>query len=181
MADGILPTANHGSALTPRAYNVPGLSPIDFLRAVMEATNLPLSYRIEAAKALLPFTTTYPRSAVRYQGYDQCIIRIGGLGPLDPDPGSANDLTGNHSQNRVSPKIPVTHADEAGDPQNLTRYSDPPTPAELQEIKAAINRLRPDLADQPIPELHLCPCGHWVAGEYDCCRALASRDPSKMN
>ena len=60
-------------------------------------------------------------------------------------------------------------------------YSTPPTPQELAEIKAAINKLRPDLAHLPIPEFHLCPCGHWITGEYDCCRALSSRDPSKMN
>ena len=60
-------------------------------------------------------------------------------------------------------------------------YSTPPTRQELAEIKAAINKLRPDLAHLPIPEFHLCPCGHWITGECDCCRALSSRDPSKMN
>jgi len=59
-------------------------------------------------------------------------------------------------------------------------YSTPPTAQELAEIKAAINKLRPDLAHHRAPtpdEFHLCPCGHWITGEYDCCR----RERSKMN
>src|SRR6516225_4551760 len=44
------------------AYNDPDLSPIEFLYAVMRATHQPMSIRIEAAKALLPFTNPYPRS-----------------------------------------------------------------------------------------------------------------------
>jgi hypothetical protein len=63
------------------------------------------------------------------------------------------------------------------EPSYLPDYSQPPTPQELQEIKAAINKLRPDLAHLPVPEFHLCPCGHWITGEYDCCR----RELSKLN
>jgi len=54
MADRILPTANHGSAPTPHAYNDPDLSPIEFLTAVYRATHLPMVSRIAAASALLP-------------------------------------------------------------------------------------------------------------------------------
>jgi len=48
-------------ALSSDAYNAPGLSPIEFLRAVMEATHQPMSIRIEAAKGLLPYTNSVPR------------------------------------------------------------------------------------------------------------------------
>jgi len=185
MADRILP-ADHGSAPATHAYNVPGLSSLDFLRAVMEDEQLPMSYRIEAAKALLPFTTPYPRSQIIPP---RCTVVIPPLEPRTPDP-SAGDPTGNHSQNRVLPNTTLTRNDEAGDPVKLRGepepstfidYSQPHTPSELAEIKAAIDRLRPDLAHFPVPEFHLCPCGHWITGEYDCCRALSSRDPSKMN
>ena len=105
---------------------------------------------------------------------------------MAPGEGSANDPTRNHSQNPLPPNKALTRDDEAVAPQNLTTipntpplidYSTPPTPAELQEIKAAINALRPDLAHLPVPEFHLCPCGHWITGEYDCCR----RELSKLN
>jgi hypothetical protein len=166
-------------ALSSDAYNAPGLSPIEFLRAVMEATHQPMSIRIEAAKGLLPYTNSVPRP-VAPPAYTIVIPPLS-LEPwshiCSPWPRSPGDPTGNHSQNLVSPEIPVTRDGEAGDPQNLTRYSDPPTPAELQEIKAAINALRPDLAHLPVPEFHLCPCGHWITGEYDCCR----RELSKLN
>jgi hypothetical protein len=65
-------------------------------------------------------------------------------------------------------------------------YSTPPTPAELQEIKAAINKLRPDLAHLPIPEPRLCACGHWIFGPCplgEQCRDTSSPngDRSKLN
>ena len=159
------------------AYNDPSLSATEFLRAVYCDPTLPMSIRIDAARGLPPYTEPRPASAP--SSHIGCTIVIGGLGPCDTDraQGPATDPTRNHSQNLVSPEIPVTRDGEAGDPQNLTRYSDPPTPAELQEIKAAINALRPDLAHLPVPEFHLCPCGHWITGEYDCCR----RELSKLN
>src|SRR5262245_55587562 len=67
----------------PHAYNTPGLSPLEFLRAVMDDTHLLLVSRIQAASALLPFTEPKPRSVV--QGYVpyRCRIIIGCLGPPD--------------------------------------------------------------------------------------------------
>jgi hypothetical protein len=113
----------------PRAYNAPDLSPIEFLYAVMYATHQPMDIRIKAAKALLPFTTPYPRSVV----YGPTIV-IGGI----PDPdhpvvisqsnsvggeysgtmvlpttprgrGSLSRITRNHSHFPFRPIIPVTH------------------------------------------------------------------------
>jgi hypothetical protein len=52
----------------------------------------------------------------------------------------------------------------------LTRYTDPPTPEEIEEIKAAVHALRPDF-DPSLPvEYHFCPCGHWITGSYPCCK-----------
>ena len=193
MAGRILPTkapeaakAAQAPASTPttHAYNDPDLSPIEFLLAVMHASHIPMSTRIEAARGLLPYTEPRPTNSFP----PRCKIIIGGLGPYtaSPEPRSPADPTENHSQNPLSPNITLTHDAEPPAPQNLTTipntpplidYSTPPTPAELQEIKAAINQLRPDLAHLPVPEFHLCPCGHWITGEYDCCR----RELSKLN
>lgn len=63
-------------------------------------------------------------------------------------------------------------------------YSRPPTADEIREIKAAINKLRPDLAHLPVPEPHLCACGHWMFGPCplgERCRDGSLRDPSKLN
>ena len=177
------------------AYDAPDIGPLEFLQAVYHATHLPMSVRIEAARALLPYTE--PRPASTPSSHIGCTIVIGGLGPCAADPSPAS--TANHSENLLSPNKTLTRDGEAMAPVNIettsnppslpeylqprqgSDYSTPPTPAELQEIKAAINALRPDLAHLPTPEFHLCPCGHWITGEYDCCRALSSRDPSKMN
>jgi hypothetical protein len=59
---------------SPHPYNVPGLSPIEFLLAVMNAERLPMATRIQAASAALPFTTPYPRPTNSVQ--PQCTIVI---------------------------------------------------------------------------------------------------------
>ena len=154
------------------AYNDLDLSPIEFLHAVMHAERLPMSTRIEAAKALLPFTNPYPRPT---NSVPRCTIVIGGLGPCDTAraQGPATEATENRSENLLWANTTLTHDQSTQAPQNLTTipntpplidYSTPPTPAELQEIKAAINKLRPDLAHLPIPEPRLCACGHWIFG-----------------
>ena len=182
--------AEHTHSSLEQALASPGLSPIEFLRAVMEATHQPMSIRIEAAKALLPFTNPYPRSANSIP--PRCTFVIPplpndhGSVAQDPDTGS----TGNHSQNPIGANITLTRDDEALAPQNLTTipepsplidYSTPPTSDEIQVIKSAINSLRPDLAHLPIPEPRFCECGHWVFGYYPCCSARRPRDGSKLN
>jgi hypothetical protein len=59
MAERILPTKAQAPASIPHAYNDPDLSATEFLSAVMHATHLPMSTRIEAASALLPYTNSY--------------------------------------------------------------------------------------------------------------------------
>jgi len=175
----------------PRLYNDPDLSSLEFLLAVMRDEHLPLSTRIQAASAALPFTTPYPRptnsvAAITYVIPYQPELHHG------PWP-STTDPTRNHSQNPLSPNKTLTHGDDPGDPQNLTRdpeplpspdYSRPPTPEEIRGIKAVINKLRPDLAHLPVPEPHLCACGHWMFGPCplgERCRDSSLRDPSKLN
>ena len=89
---------------------------------------------------------------------------------------SFSDFANNSHQPQLETPGP-TNIETNSYPPTLIDYSKPPTAAELQEIKAAINALRPDLAHLPVPEFHLCPCGHWITGEYDCCR----RELSKLN
>jgi hypothetical protein len=165
--------------------DAPGLSPIEFLQAVYRDPRLPMSIRIDAARGLLPYTE--PRPASIPSSHIGCTIIIGGipsgdLGPCDTARGAgpADDPTvptRNHSQNPFGAQITLTHGDDTVAPLNLETtsyppslpdYSTPPTPAELQEIKAAINKLRPDLAHLPIPTPHLCACGHWIFGPCSC-------------
>ena len=176
----------------PRLYNDPFLSPLEFLLCVMHDEHLPMATRIQAASAALPFTTPYPRPTSHEP---RCTYVIP---PLSYEPWSEvcspwPRSTENHSQNPDPATITVTHDADPGDPQNLTRdpeplpspdYSRPPTPEEIREIKAVINKLRPDLAHLPVPEPHLCAGGHWMFGPCplgERCRDSSLRDPSKLN
>ena len=82
---------------SPHAYNVPGLSPLEFLHAVYSDPSLPMSIRIDAARGLLPFTE--PRPARIPSSYIGCTIIIDGLGPCDTAraQGPSADPTRNHS------------------------------------------------------------------------------------
>jgi hypothetical protein len=170
------------------AYNARGLSALEFLYAVMNAQHLPMSTRMEAAKALLPFTNPYPRP-IAPPAYTIVIP------PLSLEPWSEicspwPRSTANDSQNPSGSHIPFSHGEDTKAPVNfetnpepspLIDYFSPPTPEDLQAIKAVVNKLRPDLAHLPTPEFHLCPCGHWITGTYPCCEALRPRDGSKLN
>jgi hypothetical protein len=164
------------SGPSPHAYDDPDLSPKEFLQAVMHATNLPMVSRVQAASALLPYTNSIPRKVQGSVPY-HCRVIIGGLGPGDGDLGS--DPTGNHSQNPNSLNTTLTHGDDTVAPLNLTTIPDPPTSDDLLQIKAAVDRLRPDLAHLPIPEPRLCQCGHWMFGP--CPLGDRCRDRSKLN
>jgi len=184
MADRILPTEAQAPAPTTHTYNDATLSPVEFLRAVMHATHQPMSIRIEAARALLPYTHPYPRSVVPPSG--KIVIP-----PLSYEPwsevcspwpreeGHADDPTRNHSENLGSPNIPITHNLEAPAPENLEMnsnpsylpdYSLPPHPAVFEAARK-----------YGLPEPHLCSyCGHWLTTTYPDC-ICGTRDPSKLN
>ena len=168
----------------PRLYNDPSLTPLEFILAVMHDEHLPMATRIQAASAAMPYTNPYPRPTNSFP--PRCTIVIGGLGPCahDPLPGSTED----HSQNPDRANKTLTrdgdtpapvNTETNSYPQTFIDYSTPPTPAELQEIKAAINKLRPDLAHHPVPAPHLCGCGHWIFGP--CPLGERCRDGSKLN
>jgi hypothetical protein len=141
--------------------DAPGLTPLGFLLAVMHDPTLPIATRIKAASAALPLTESVPRSTAPAPS---CTIIIGGLPPCHSFDHPPIERTEINSQTRESSHIAPSHSGEPQAPVNLTRYPDPPTPTELQEIKAAVNRLRPDLAHLPVPEPRLCACGHWIFG-----------------
>jgi hypothetical protein len=154
------------------AYNDPSLSATEFLRAVYCDPTLPMSIRIDAARGLPPYTEPRPASAP--SSHIGCTIVIGGLGPCDTDPEQIVGET--HSFSSWASNNPHPQSGDQGPsniettsyPLTLPDYSTPPTPAELQEIKAAVHALRPDLAHLPIPTPHLCPCGHWIFGPCLC-------------
>jgi hypothetical protein len=140
------------------AYDDPSLDALEFLLAVMHATNQPISTRIEAAKAALPYTNSFPSKVQGYVSY-HCRLIIGGLEPVAEDPSPPNEGSQSFSPRRSNNHHPQS---EAQAPQNLTRYSDPPTPEDIQQIKAAVQRLCPDADLSNIPEPRLCACGHWM-------------------
>jgi hypothetical protein len=174
--------------LPPRThlYDNPDLSAVEFLLAVMHDTHQPMSYRVEAAKAALPYTNSFPSKVQGYVAY-HCRIIIPPFEPRTPDHPPADDPTKNHSENLDFASKTLTHNLEAVTPLNIETTSNPPTPAEIAEIKAVIQRLRPDLVGSDlvgpdadlsnIPEPRLCACGHWMF--YPC--KCVSRDTSKMN
>jgi hypothetical protein len=184
------------SELTGSAHpcDDPGLSPIEFLQAIYRDPLLPMSIRIDAARGVLPYTE--PRPASIPSLHIGCTIVIGGLGPCPshslPDHGSVaedpeqiNTISQSFSRsgsNNPQPSSEATapvYTETTSYPPSLPDYSIPPTHTELQEIKAAINRLRPDLAHLPIPEPHLCQCGHWIFGP--CPLGERCRDKSSPN
>ena len=164
--------------------NNPNLSPIEFLEAVMHDDLWSISVRVKAAKALTLIHTKAPVPPITIHIKDpyshEYLTRFPWLKEFAAkDPEQIN--TNSQSKSRIRPDNPQPSSDTPT-PQNLTTtsyplsspdYSTPPTPTELQEIKAAINKLRPDLAHLPIPEPRLCQCGHWLFGPC--------RDKSKLN
>jgi hypothetical protein len=182
MAERILPTEAQDPAPTTHTYDDPDLDPLAFLTAVYRATHLPMPTRIQAAAAILSFTNSVPR---KVQGYVPCRIIIGGFGT---NPSPTNEESQSFSISRSDNRHPQSEDQGPSNTENPfqslntetssnTLYSEPPSPEELQEIKAAISALRPDLAHLPLPELHKCPCGHWLTFECNCCY----HDPSKLN
>jgi len=168
------------------AYDDPTLSAIEFLQAVYHAKHLPMATRIKAARALLPFTEPRPPNSFP----PRCTIVIGGLGPraksLSPEgteqintetQSFSSDRQGNSHPHDGSPG--PSNFETTPEPSYVPDYSSPPSPEDLQAIKAVVNKLRPDLAHLPTPEFHLCPCGHWITGTYPCCRERSGG--SKLN
>jgi hypothetical protein len=164
-------------------YDDCDIGPVEFLLRVMRSQHLPMSVRIAAASAALPYTSPRPNTNSFHIGCRIIIPHMSelfereGEGPRTLMNGSGTEaheqINSEIHSNSLSASKTYPAQSEAPAPVNLTRdpdpspfidYSSPPTPAELQEIKAAINRLRPDLAHLPVPEPHLRACGHWIFG-----------------
>ena len=135
------------------AYNDPDLSALEFLCCVYRDASLPMSIRIEAARGLLPYTE--PRPARIPSSDVGCTIVIGGLGPCDPGSGEGEpeqivgetqsfpEIADNTCQPPSGGPGP-SNMMRAPEPSYLPDYSQPPTPTEIAEIKAAVQRLHPD-------------------------------------
>ena len=143
--------------------NNPNLSPIEFLEAVTHDDTFSIALRAKAAKALTLIHTKAPVPPITIHIKDpyshEYLTRFPWLKEFAAkDPEQVN--TNSQSKSRIRPDNPQPSSETPGPtnietnsyPQTLIDYSKPPTPAELQEIKAAINKLRPDLTHLPVPE-----------------------------
>jgi len=162
------------------AYNRQGIGPLEFLTEVMHATHLPMVSRIEAARALLPYTESVPRP-VTPPAYTIVIPPISYEPWADicsPWPRS----TGMSSQDVSASSTTTIHGDDTKANVNLRGDTEPQdidyssiSPEELQHLKAMAHKWG-------LPEPHLCSyCGHWLTVTYpDCiCGDYSSRDPSR--
>jgi hypothetical protein len=160
---------------TPHPCNDPSLSATEFLYAVYRDRTFPMSVRIKAATALLPYTNSLPHSAGAAERPTdippRCKIVIGGLGPCDHGPASIppGGSTENDSQNpEFAHKAPTHNLDPPGS-LNIEEIPPPLSFNEIQEIKAAIQRLHPDADLSHLPDhLQLCECGHWMPFPCKC-------------
>jgi hypothetical protein len=137
------------------AYDDPDLSPLEFLQAVYRDPLLPMSTRIDAARGLLPYTEPRPMNSVI-----DCKVVIGGLGSSPEDP---EQIVGETQSKSVGAEP------SSGTPGPLCTemnsnplYSEPPSPEEIEQIKAAVLALHPDADLSQLPEPRLCECGHWM-------------------
>jgi hypothetical protein len=159
-----------------KTYDDPTLSATEFLLAVMHDPRLPMCTRVEAAKAVLPYTSSVIRQG--YVAY-HCRIIIPPFEPRTPDTEahegdnrksqSFSEIANNnhHPQSEIPGPSNMTRSPE---PSYLPDYSAPPDPA---VFAAALK--------YGYPAPHLCSyCGHWLTTTYPDC-ICGSRNPSKMN
>ena len=178
MVRTVASITREGRGPQTHAYDDPDLSPIEFLQAVYRDPLLPMSIRIDAARGLLPYTE-HPPGPRPANSFPRCTIIIGGLGPCDhgSSPGDPEQINGksqsfspfaNDSPQPQSETPGPLNIETTPEPSTLIDYSTPPTPAELQQIKAAVHALRPDYDPSKPLTLHLCACGHWLTFPCDC-------------
>ena len=157
-------------APTVHAYDDPHIGPRAFMLAVMRDPTVDIKDRMKAASLLMRI---YPHESV----CPSLTIHIAPFTDTDAEAGPPGERLENGSHSlEISHKAPSHSADHPG-PINLTRYTDPPTPEEIAEIKATVQRLCPDADLSQVPEPRLCACGHWMFYPCNC----VTRDPSKLN
>src|SRR5262249_51536070 len=144
---------------TVHAYDDPRLGPRAFLLAIMHSPELPIRDRMDAAARLLrlygPESFAPPKLCYRIEGIPSdhlCAERHGSGSerrgsssdhPPEVDNGQSNLLS--RSNNHGS------HDGQTGDPNFMTTNTDPLTFDQIQEIKAVVLQLRPDLSPSDIP------------------------------
>ena len=164
---------------TAHAYDNPHLGPRQFMLAVMRDPTVSITDRMKAADMLMrifPHESVHPSLTIRIAPFPHC---------TDAESGATDERLGNDSHSLEISHKAVSHSGDTTAPVNLREppdpstpdppflidYSQPLTPSEIEEFKAAVHKLRPDFAHLPVPEFHLCPCGHWITGTYPCCKA----------
>ena len=152
----------------------------------MRDTTLPIAIRIKATEGAAPYFTPRPRpgASLHYPcvshhleyviGDNQALREALARGTedqnsftQDPDGDNANSQSFSSSASNN----PQPRDDEPGDPNFMTTNSSPLTFDEIQEVKAAVQRLHPDADLSQLPDhLTLCECGHWVPFPCKCAR-----------
>jgi len=165
---------------TPHPCDAPGLGPRAFLLAVMHDRQFPLAARMDAAARLLRLygeeSFARPKLCYRIEGFDSdhhcaeaerrgSVFEHRGSGsdhPGEMDNGKSQSNLLSRSNNHGS------HDRQTGSP-NLTTNTEPLTFDQIQEIKAAVQRLQPDIDLSSVPDhLTLCACGHWMLFPCKC-------------
>jgi hypothetical protein len=167
-----------GATPPAHAYDRADIGPIEFLKCVMHDTTLPIATRIYAASALLPFTEPKPRATAPIT----CTIRIEGISP-DNGISQSNPEFGEYNRHPQSGDQGPSNIDDDPPPSKPKPFLSTPgisfiDRTEILEVKAAVNKLRPDLAHHPLPDqFYHCSCWDcWITCPCDC-----PRDASKLN
>ena len=155
------------------ACDAPGLTGTQFLYAVMRDRSLPLTTRIKAAGKLMqvePDGPPRPTVKIVIEGFPSSILsQCQGHESVTQAP---DGKIGN--QQSFPPEDSKTHHphdDDPGDPNLMTTNTDPLTYDDIQQIKAAVQRLHPEADLSEVPDhLTLCECGHWLLYPCKCAR-----------
>jgi len=166
---------------TVHACDDPRLGPRAFLLAVMHDRTLALTHRMDAAARLLRLfgeeSFRPPRLTYRIEGFcsDHPCAEAERRSSAFERRGSSSDHApednGKSQSNLLS--RPTNHHPHDGppDPSKLTTNTEPLTFDQIQEIKAAVQRLHPDADLSQVPDhLTLCECGHWMLFPCKCVR-----------
>ena len=155
------------------AYDAPNISAKEFLLRVMHAPDVPIKDRIRAASSLLrlfPHDWDPPQLKYVIGGIPSSCARAAGLGTPSQDPDFSADGKNRNQQSFLSDRS-YNHypRDRAQGPSNIETNTEPLSFDDIQQIKAAVQRLHPDADLSQVPDhLTLCECGHWMLFPCKC-------------
>src|SRR6516162_376549 len=165
---------------TAHPCDAPGLGPRAFLLAVMHDRTLALTHRMDAAARLLRLygeeSFRPPRLTYRIEGIDPDHLCAERRGSVFERRGSGSDHPPEADNRKSQPFLSGrsnNHAshDRTQGPSNIETNTEPLTFDQIQEIKAAVQRLHPDADLSQVPDhLTLCECGHWMLFPCKCVR-----------